>query len=190
MKNKICTAIFALLICFCAFSSSVYAQDINVLLTIERTSYKGKNMTGIGGYSISHEPDKVGFYGSLYFPVSKARSGTHYDSLTENSFPDDPIIRRYAREFMLNFGLTFNVAKGILLYSGLGFGTDIKEVLKRDPDRILDSGGTYSVPDITRKDRMSVNVNLGAIVYFQRVGFNLGYHTFTKSVSLGVALGL
>ncbi len=135
---------------------------------------------GAGAYRFRH--NAVGFYGN--FQITLADREPKYDSLNIASY-GDPVTDRYKDIMLFNIGITGQINENIGGYAGVGYASVKGIAQKYDPMRILASDGIYYV-DVPSDDESGVNLNAGVIFGFEKVIFNIGYHSFSSSVYFGV----
>ncbi len=135
---------------------------------------------GAGIYQSKNE--SIGFYVNMQLTLNVREP--HYDSLNITSF-GDPVTDRYRDIFLINAGITKQLAPFITGYAGAGLASVTGIAQKDDPSNILASDGKYYVDD-PQNDETGGNINAGVIIKAGSLAFNIGYHTFTNSAYFGI----
>ncbi len=169
MNTKFSKFLFMLL--FQLISSQAPAESYEVAdLEYAPEGNTSVGTLGIGRYKI--EQDKLGFYFNLF-----TNKGRNVDS-QEPPYKQDVLIIDAGATGHLEF------SESIIPYAGIGYAQTTCTSSQIQTSHPNSQGACNDYSPI--KDRYGVNLNVGTLIEFNKLVFNMGYHSFLKSAYLGV----
>ena len=162
------------------FSTSAIADIVFDIEYMPASEYHAT--VGAGVYHF--KPTGVSVYGNIHASYESPDAADYDGYLPIGAFGDE-VTNHYTDLTIWNIGITTKVSDNLGLYAGAGMGMVTGMTEMYDPYHILSDNGYYVVGD-SSLDESGVNFNAGAIYTYERLALNVGFQSFTSTVTFGV----
>jgi len=156
-----------------------------VVFTIEGSEKidRADNLWGFGLYYIPSE-DPFGMYLNTRFTLRSTGGPDFTDVFSFNAFGHE-VVDEELEAFLINIGGVRPVNERLSLFAGLGYVSTAIEAELRDPAGVFGDGGRYYQ---RRNERDRLNVNLGALLHFDRLALSAQWDTALEVFSFGAGV--
>lgn len=136
-----------------------------------------------GGYITAMNSDrKMNFYFDGYYSSFDKDQMSHYNFLSQQSFGDDEVNRKYYYTF-LHLGANYRITSNLYFYGALGYGWMQEIITLYDPTHILAKNGNYTVEG---EEKGSFSTSYGLLFNAGKVNLKAGYISASETAAFGI----